>query len=97
MQKRNVTFSSWQISSLTTGGSGFTIRASDVHPDERGTTTVWEVRLTALGTLDSQSLKRWVELCLAAQLFVERAGLKDMEITVSAASQPKPEKGDADR
>jgi hypothetical protein len=67
---------------LANHGVGFIIRASDVKADERGATTVWEVRLTALGTLDSHGLKLWVELCLAAQLLIERANLKDLRVAV---------------
>jgi hypothetical protein len=70
---------------LATGGSGFGIRASDVRPDERGaTSTIWEVRLQALETFDSHGLKLWVELCLAAQLLVERTLLTDVRIAVIA-------------
>lgn len=70
---------------LAASGSGFGIRASDVRADKRGAnSTVWEVRLEALGTLDAHGLKLWMELCLAAQRFVERAKLQEIKIAVTA-------------
>jgi hypothetical protein len=65
-------------------GTGFILRASDVvRHDSKIVPPTWEIRLEALGKLDADGLKVWVELCLGARVFVEKSKLKDVETSVT--------------